>query len=88
MAPLVLSQRASSPRAPALAPRRAHASLQNMTTQRDDQKDGVEAPLDFVPEALRPKAEGDHYAYCGACRSWFDVREATEVIFHRSHARF
>jgi uncharacterized protein YbaR (Trm112 family) len=43
-------------------------------------------PIDFVPHGFRPTSRNDHFAYCKACRQWFDVREAVEVLLHQTHA--
>lgn len=44
-------------------------------------------PIDFIPYEYRPRRTSDFSAYCAVCRQGFDVREAHEVSFHRSHAK-
>lgn len=35
-----------------------------------------------VPRGWKPQGEGDHFAYCEACRQWFDVRDLGLVVHH------
>lgn len=37
-----------------------------------------------VPHGWTPQCEGDYFAYCKACRQWFDVRDLGLVALHET----